>query len=152
RIGVETGDLFPKLTFTGTFGPQAQTFSGLFKSGAMVYSFGPNLTWAAFDLGRVAARIRAADARAEADLSRYEQTVLLALEETENALTLVARTRERRDALVEAVASSEKAAELADARYQAGATDFLTSLDAQRQVLSFQIQLAESQTRTVTSL
>ena len=97
-------------------------------------------------------RIRASDARADADLNRYEQTVLLALEETENALMLVGRTRERRDALIEAVAASERAAQLADARYQAGAVDFLASLDAQRQVLSFQLQLSESRTRTVTSL
>jgi len=152
RIGVATADLFPRLTFNGTFGPQAQTVPGLFQAGGAAYSFGPQLTWAAFDLGRVAARIRASDARAEGDLARYEQTVLLALEETENALTLVGRTRERRDALVAAVAASEQAAVLADARYQGGAVDYLASLDAQRQVLSFQLQLSESQTRTVTAL
>jgi multidrug efflux system outer membrane protein len=152
RIGVETADLFPKLTFGGTFGTQGATVPSLFQAGGAAYSFGPNLSWAFLDLGRVAARIRASDARADADLNRYEQTVLLALEETENALTLVGRTRERRDALIEAVAASERAAQLADARYQAGAVDFLASLDAQRQVLSFQLQLSESRTRTVTSL
>ncbi len=152
RIGVETADLFPRLTFGGSFGTQAVTVPSLFQAGGAAYSFGPSLTWAFLDLGRVSARIRAADARADADLNRYEQTVLLALEETENALMLVGRTRERRDALIEAVAASERAAELADARYQAGAVDFLASLDAQRQVLSFQLQLSESRTRTVTSL
>jgi len=152
RIGVATADLFPRLGFTGTFGPQAQTMAALFQAGSMAYSFGPTLTWAFLDLGRVAARIRAADAHADAELSRYEQTVLLALEDTENALMQVGRTRERRDALVAAVAASQEAARLADARYQAGAVDFLASLDAQRTVLSFQLQLSESQTRTVTAL
>jgi multidrug efflux system outer membrane protein len=152
RIGVATADLFPRLTFGGTFGTQAATVPALFQAGGAAYAFGPSLTWAFLDLGRVSARIRASDARAEADLHRYEQTVLLALEETENALTQVGRTRERRDALIEAVAASERAAELADARYQAGAVDFLSSLDAQRQVLSFQLQLSESRTRTLTSL
>jgi multidrug efflux system outer membrane protein len=151
-IGVATADLFPRLTFNGTFGLQATTVPALFQSGSAAYSFGPSLTWAALDLGRVSARIRAADARAEVDLNQYEQTVLLALEETENALTLVGRTRERRDALIEAVAASERAAQLAEVRYQAGAVDFLASLDAQRQVLSFQLQLQESRTRTLTSL
>jgi len=152
RIGVATADLFPKLTFGGTFGTQAVTVPALFQAGSAAYAFGPSLSWAFLDLGRVAARIRAADARADADLSRYEQTVLLALEETENALVLVGRTRERRDALIEAVAASERAARLADARYQAGAVDFLSSLDAQRQLLSFQLQLSESRTTTLTSL
>ncbi|MBV8879984.1 MAG: efflux transporter outer membrane subunit [Planctomycetaceae bacterium] len=152
RIGVATADLFPRLTFSGTFGPQAQTVAGLFQAGSAAYSFGPTLTWAALDLGRVAARIRAADAHADADLSRYEQTVLLALEDTENALMLVGRTRERREALVAAVGASEQAAKLAEARYQAGAVDFLALLDAQRTVLSFQLQLSETQTRTLTAL
>jgi multidrug efflux system outer membrane protein len=152
RIGVATADLFPRVTFTGSLGPQAPTIAGLFQSGAAAYTFGPSIRWAAFDLGKVAARIRAADARAEADLHAYEQTVLLALEETENALVEFGRQRARRDQLVEAVQASEQAASLADARYQAGAADFLTTLDAQRTVLSLQIQLAESRTRTMTAL
>jgi multidrug efflux system outer membrane protein len=152
RIGVQTADLFPRLTFGGTFGPEASSFPGLFQSGAMAYAFGPRLTWAAFDLGRVAARIRAAGARAEAELEAYRQTVLEALEETENALVEFGRERVRREALVGAVAAAEQAAALADTRYQAGAEDFLTTLVARRTVLSLQVQLAESQTRTVTAL
>lgn len=152
RIGVATADLFPRVTLSGTLGPQSKTVSGLFQSGAMAYTAGPSLSWAAFDLGRVAARIRAADARAEAELHAYEQTVLQALEETENALVRFGRERARRDALVEAVASSEKAAAIADTQFQAGAVDFLTPLLAQRTVLRLQIDLAESQTRTVTAL
>jgi multidrug efflux system outer membrane protein len=151
-IGVATADLYPRLTFSGTFGPQAQTISGLFQAGSAAYSFGPSLTWAFLDLGRVKARIKASGAHAEADLHRFEQTVLLALEETENALVSVGRTRERRDALILAVQASERAAELAEARYQAGAVDYLASLDAQRQVLSFQLQLVGVRTRTVTSI
>lgn len=152
RIGVATADLFPRLTFSASLGPEAKTVSGLFQSGAAAYTFGPRLTWAAFDLGRVAARIRAADARAEAELDYYQQTVLEALEETENALVQFGRQRARREALVEAVAAAEQAASIADARYQAGAVDFLATLDAQRTVLSLQVQLAESQTRTVLAL
>jgi outer membrane protein, multidrug efflux system len=152
RIGVATADLFPRLTFNASLGPEAKTVSGLFHSGAAAYSFGPTLTWAAFDLGRVAARIRAADARAEAELNFYQRTVLEALEETENALVQYGRQRARRDTLLEAVAAAEQAASLADARYRAGAVDFLATLDAQRRVLQLQVQLAESQTRTVVAL
>ena len=152
RIGVATADLFPRVVFTGSIGPQSPTISGLFQSGAAAYTFGPSIRWAAFDLGKVSARIRAADARADADLNSYQQTVLLALEEAENALVEFGRQRARRDQLIEAVQASEQAASLAETRYQSGATDFLTTLDAQRTVLSLQIQLAESRTRTMTSL
>jgi multidrug efflux system outer membrane protein len=151
-IGVATADLFPRVTFSGTFGPQATSIPALFQAGAAAYTYGPTLSWAAFDLGRVAARIRAADAKAEANLDRYQETVLQALEDAENALVRFGRERSRRDVLVEAVSASERAAALADLRYRGGATDFLTSLDAQRTLLGLQMQLAESQTRTVTAL
>jgi multidrug efflux system outer membrane protein len=152
RIGVATADLFPRISIAGSFGADAKSVAGLFRSGAMRYAFGPGITWDALNLGSVAARIRAAGARADADLARYEETVLTALEETENALVEFGRARDRRDALVEAVKASERAAALADARYQGGADDYLSSLLAQRTVLSLQIQLAESQTATVTAL
>jgi multidrug efflux system outer membrane protein len=152
RIGVATADLFPRVTIAGTFGPQAVKLSDLTHAGALAYSFGPTISWAAFDLGRVAARIRAADARAEADLRIYQDTVLRALEETENALVAFHRERARRDALVEAVSASERALEIAVTRYEAGAIDFLATLDARRVALAQRLQLADSRTRTVTSL
>ena len=152
RIGVATADLFPRLSFSGSFGVDAKSASNLFSSGSSRYAFGPNLSWDVLNLASTSARIRAADARADGELARYEETVLTALEETENALVLYGRTRARRDALVEAVRASERAASLADARYRGGADDYLSSLLAQRTVLSLQLQLAESQTSTVTSL
>ena len=84
RIGVATADLFPKVTFVGTIALEATTFSGVGAARSDSYSVGPRISWAALDLGRVYARIKAADARAEASLAQYEQTVLNALEETEN--------------------------------------------------------------------
>ena len=83
---MEVADLFPRVTFVGTVALQADSFPGLTKPGADAYSFGPRISWAAFDLGRVRQRIKAADARTESSLATYEQTVLLALEETENSL------------------------------------------------------------------
>ena len=71
RIGIATADLFPRVTFTGSVGLQAESFAGLGKSGADRWNFGPRITWAALDLGRVHARIKAADARTEASLAFY---------------------------------------------------------------------------------
>src|SRR5712691_6091542 len=86
RIGMASADLFPRVTFVGSVGLQADTLAGLGKNGGDTWNFGPRITWAALDLGRVHARIKAADARAEAELALYERTVLTALEETEGAL------------------------------------------------------------------
>jgi hypothetical protein len=60
-IGVATADLFPRVTFIGSIGLQANTFTGLGKAGADTWTFGPRITWAALDLGRVQARITAAE-------------------------------------------------------------------------------------------
>ena len=152
RIGIETSDLFPRVTFNGNLGVQASEFSGLMKSGADTYSFGPSITWAALDLGHVSARIKAAKAHAEGQLAAYEKTVLAALEETENALVDFGREQARRDYLAEADRSATQAMALARQRYEGGVADFLPALDAERTQLDIEAQFAQSQTRTATSL
>jgi multidrug efflux system outer membrane protein len=152
RIGIVTADLFPRVAFNGRVALEARTLSGLADSGADAWSFGPRITWAALDLGRVRARINAADARAEAALGGYERTVLLVLEETENALVDYGHEQARRDFLQESVRANETAARIARQRFENGATDFLTVLDAERVMLEAQDQLAQSQTRTATAL
>jgi multidrug efflux pump len=152
RIGVATADLFPRVTFNGQIGFEASEFSRLSKAGGDTYSFGPRITWAAFDLGRVHARLKAADARADAELAAYEKTVLIALEETEGALVEFDHALARRDHLRDSAQAAEEAVSLANQRYEAGVTDFLTVLDAQRTLLSIQEELAQSETRTATTL
>ena len=152
RIGVSVADLYPRVTFNGRVGLEASTFSGLGGAGSETWSFGPHITWAALDLGHVRARIQAADARTEASLATYEKIVLTSLEETENALVEFGREQTRRDFLDESVQASQTAATLAHQRFENGATDFLTVLDAERVLLEAQNQLAQSQTRTATAL
>jgi len=83
RVGVAVGDLFPKATLTGNFGYLAPTFGELGQAEARFFSIGPGITWAAFDLGRVRARISSARAETDAALASYEGAVLNALEDTE---------------------------------------------------------------------
>jgi multidrug efflux system outer membrane protein len=152
RIGIAIADLFPRVTFVGRIGLQAESFSGLSKAGGDTWSFGPRITWAALDIGRVHARIKSAGARADAQLANYERTVLSALEETENALVEWGREQARRDYLRQSSLASEEAAALARQRYEVGAADFLNVLDAERVLLEGQNQLAASETRTATAL
>ena len=98
RVGVATADLFPRVSLLGSVGYVSTSASELGNGDTRTTSFGPFLSWAAFDLGRVRANIRVANADMDAALLRYEQTVLIALEETENALFgfTSARTRQAR--------------------------------------------------------
>ena len=152
RIGVATADLFPRVTFVGTISLEASTLSGVGGAGSDAYSVGPKISWAALDLGRVYARIKAADAHAEADLALYEQTVLNALEETENALVNYNRERNRRELLTLAAQASVRAHDLAHLRFEEGVSDFLTVLDAELRQLQDQASLAQSETATATAL
>jgi hydrophobe/amphiphile efflux-1 (HAE1) family protein/NodT family efflux transporter outer membrane factor (OMF) lipoprotein len=152
RIGVETADLFPRVTFNGTMGVQASQFSNIVAPGSDTYSFGPSITWAALDIGHIRARIKAAKARADAQLAGYEKTVLNALEETEDALVDFGHEQVRRDHLRDSDRSATLAMSLARQRYEGGIADFLPVLDAQRAQLAIQAQLAQSETRTATSL
>jgi multidrug efflux system outer membrane protein len=152
RVGVATADLFPRVFLTGSIGLQATSLTGLGAGGSDTFAVGPGIFWAAFDLGRVRARVRAADARTEAAFAQYEQRVLLALEDTENALVDFTRQQTRRDLLYASAQASERAQNLARERYQFGVADFLTVLDAERTLLAAQNQLADSEIRTAAAL
>jgi len=152
RIGVAIGDLFPSVTFTGSIGYASSRSGDLGDGGSGTYLIGPGISWAAFDLGRVKARIAASRARNDEALARYEQTVLRALEETENALITHARARDRLEHVAQAAKSSRDAAQLAHVRYENGIIDFLQVLDAERTQLEAEDRLAQSRTDVATSL
>jgi len=152
RIGVAVGDLFPKVTLTGSFGYAAPTFGEFGQRDAKSYTVGPGISWAAFDLGRVRARISSARAQTDAALATYEGAVLNALETTEDALISYGRSQSRRDALQLAAAASDKAADLARQRFEGGLIDFLEVLDAERTALSAELLLSQSRTDAATSL
>jgi outer membrane protein, multidrug efflux system len=152
RIGVAAGDLFPKVTLIGSIGYLAPTFGEFGQRDAQFFTAGPSVTWAAFDLGRVRARIGSAEAQTDAAFASYEAAVLNALEDTEGALISYGRSQLRRDALQVAAAASDKASDLARRRFEGGLIDFLEVLDAERTALSADLLLSQSRTDAATSL
>jgi multidrug efflux system outer membrane protein len=152
RVGVATGDLFPRVTLIGEVGYFAPTFGDFGQSEARFFSVGPSISWAAFDLGRVRARISSAKAQTDAAFAAYEGAVLGALEDTEGSLISYGRAQSRREALAVAAAASDKAADLARKRFEGGLIDFLEVLDAERTALSAELVLSQSRTDAATSL
>ncbi len=151
RIGVATADLFPRFTLGGLIGSQAINSSLLFGRDSETRIVALGIDWSFLDIGRVRARIAAADADAEGELARYRQAVLLALEDTENALVLHARTRVEDAHLERAAIDGAQAARLARVRYESGAASLLEVLDAERTQLQAQDAFAEARTRSVAS-
>jgi len=102
--------------------------------------------------GRIRANIRLQEARQEVALARYEQTVLGALEDTENALVAYGEEHTRLQRLVEAVDASQVALTLSRELYVRGLVDFLTVLDNQRSLYATQDQRVQSERTLVVSL
>jgi multidrug efflux system outer membrane protein len=151
-VGVAISNLFPKVTFTGSFGFSAATPAGLGTAGSRSYLIGPGISWPAFDLGRVHEQIAGARAGAVIALAQYHSTVLNALEETEDALVTHARDRDQLQHAQDAASASATAARLATIRYQGGMVDFLSVLDAERTELQAEDALAQDRTEAATSL
>ncbi|GGK15864.1 efflux transporter outer membrane subunit [Luteimonas terricola] len=150
RIGVATADLFPRFTLGGLIGSQAIDSDMLFERDSETRFIALGIDWSFLDIGRVRARIAAADADAAGELAYYQQTVLLALEDTENALVRLDRARAEDAHLERAARDSARAAELARIRFDAGAIGLLEVLDAERTRLQAEDAFAAGRTRSAT--
>jgi multidrug efflux system outer membrane protein len=150
RVGVATADLYPKLSLSGSIGIETLSLNGIFSSATKTVTGGSLITWPIFRGGAIRQNIEVQSALQEQALIQYEAAVLSALEEVENALVAYAEEQDRRKTLRTAEEAAQKASELAQHKYEAGLTDFNNVLDAQRSLLTFQDQLAQSN-GTVTS-
>ena len=151
RIGVATADLFPRFTLGGLLGSQAIDSSALFGRDSETRLVALGIDWSFLDVGHVRARIAASDADAAGELARYEQTVLLALEEAENALVRHAQALVEDRHLQRAATESGRAAQLARVRFEAGATGLFEVLDAERTRLQAEDAFAAARTRSIGS-
>ena len=151
-IGVAKADLYPTFSISGFIEGVANTFTGQFDGESTGWSIIPGFRWDLFQGGKIRNNIRAQEARTQQALLAYQQTILLALEETENALMAYDRERQRRDRLQEAADASARAVELVRTQYLAGLTNFQNLLDSQRSLFQQQDQLAASEGLVVQSL
>jgi outer membrane protein, multidrug efflux system len=156
RVGVATADLYPKLNLTGAITVDAPSFNKLThyvtSSDHYVFGGGPGVSWAVFDGGAIRQNIAVQSAIQEQALIQYESSVLSAVEEVENALVSYTDEQQRMENLRQAAEAAKTAAELSQEEYQAGMTDFVNVLVAQRSQLSFQDQLVQSKSTAISNL
>ncbi len=147
RIGEARANLFPKFYLTAAAGVQSVEAADFLDGGSRFWSLGPGIRWPIFTAGRIRREIKARNARQEQALLGYEQTILKALEEVENALTAFGTEQQRHEALLSSAQATRRAAALAQERYRAGLTGFLEVLDAQRALLTVEDAAAQSERR-----
>ena len=146
RVGVATADLFPKITFQGFIGFLAGDGGQLGKASTYAWSVAPSVSWPALDFGSAHARLRAAKANADGALAMYQKTVLLALEDFQNACVNYSAQQSRLLSVIEQAHASRRAADLAAIQYREGSINFLVLLDAQRTLLQAEDELARAET------
>lgn len=144
QIGVATADLYPQFSLFGTLGVSAVDAVTFFASGNVTYSFGPQFSWNLFAGGSIRSNIDAQDALTRQALLQYENTVLQAVEETENSMTAYVQERDRKGALTRSVTAAQEAVKLVETLYRTGLTDFNNVLNTQAALFDQQDQLAES--------
>ncbi len=151
-IGASKADLYPRFYLTGYAEPQSATFVDLFRTKSFAWSFGPAISWPVFHGGKIRSNIAATEARRDEALARYRQTVLTALQEVETSLVGYAEHEVERERLALSVESQSRAVELARKRFEMGIKDFLTVLDAERQLRDVENSLALSETQVLVNL
>src|SRR5262245_366770 len=152
QIGVATADLFPRFSLTGTLGLAAIDAGKVFTGASRFSSIVPQVVWPIFAGGRILRNSGVQEASQEAAFARYEQTVLGALEEAEDALVAYGEEHGRLQRLAEAVDASQVALTLSRELYLRGLVDFLSVLDNERSLYAAQDQRVQSERTLVVSL
>lgn len=143
QVGVATAALYPSFSLSGSIGLQSLTASDVF-DGSRTDRYGLSLRIPIFAGGALRQNLRAQYAVLDQAFASYEQTVLAAFEEIENALLAWTNEQRRREALALATESARRARELALVQYNSGLVDFQTVVSADRQLISLEDSLAVS--------
>ena len=144
-VGVEMADLYPTFDVSAALGFESLELHDLLDRRARKWSAGASVFWDVFNFGGVQAEVEAQQARVRQALASYEQTLLLSVEEVENALAALRRERTRAEALKRAVVAFRRSVQLSQELYREGQTTFQNVLDAQRSLLDSEDQLAVSE-------
>jgi NodT family efflux transporter outer membrane factor (OMF) lipoprotein len=150
-IGVAKADLYPHFSLFGSLGFQASSsvdyrsndseVSDWFKGDSFIVSGGPAISWDILNYGRITNQVRVEDARFQELAINYENTVLRAAQEVEDAMISFLRTQDSVGFLADAVKASKRSVELSMIQYREGLTDYQRVLDTQRFLTEQQDQL-----------
>jgi outer membrane protein TolC len=127
QIGIAQADYYPAITLLGSIRWSANTLNA--SPGIAV---GPSLTWNIFDFGRIRNNVRLQDARLQQSIEVFQNSVLQAAREIDDAAIRVVKTSEQQLVLSGSLRAAKRSLELANTRFKEGYANFQRVLDAQR--------------------
>ncbi len=134
QIGIAEADYYPAIFLLGSIGWSGSSLNGASDAGSLL--LGPALQWNVFDYGRIRNNVRVQDARLQQLIEAYQNIVLQAAREVDDAAYSMRKTAEQQLLIDKAMVASERALEIANTRYREGYADFQRVLDAQRAMFS----------------
>jgi NodT family efflux transporter outer membrane factor (OMF) lipoprotein len=151
-LGVAKRDFLPTLSLNGSIGTSAHRADELFDRESFTFSIAPTLTWTLFD--GMARRANAASARMQMEISMesYNNTVMTAVEEVDNALATYDGTVRNLALLNEVVAQSRSSLDLSLDLYKRGLSPFNNVVTAQMNILEYQNSVVTAQGNALTAL
>jgi NodT family efflux transporter outer membrane factor (OMF) lipoprotein len=139
-IGIAESDFYPSISLVGSLGVSAEHSSDLDDSDAQAGFVGATFQWSILDYGRTAANVRAFEAAFRAAVLDYQQAVLRAGSEAEDAIYSLLKTQEVLEPQLATVAAASRTVEIVQDQYAEGEVDFST-------VFLFASNLQEQQDR-----
>jgi NodT family efflux transporter outer membrane factor (OMF) lipoprotein len=146
-IGVAKSNLYPSFSLFGSFGYVSTSIgnNSLFSWDNHATVAGASFVLPIFNYGRIVNSIRVQDAVFEQAVLNYQNTVLQAQQEVEDARSAFMAAQETLTTLGEAAHSARRTTELAIVRYKEGASDYTTVLSAEQLQLQIEDALASAQ-------
>ena len=142
-IGVAEGDLYPRFALFGTIGLQSSNIGDndagdLFNTDSVFFSAGPTFSWNIFNYGQIRNKVREQDARYQQTLVNYQNTVLRAYQETEDAMVGFLQAQSEAGFRQQSAVAAQRATAIANIQYREGATDFQRVIDTERTLVAQQ--------------
>jgi NodT family efflux transporter outer membrane factor (OMF) lipoprotein len=152
QIGIAISDFYPSIAVTGQISTQAEEFRNLFQPLSVGGSIGPSFSWNVLNYGRIANNVRFQDERFQELVTNYQNTVLAANQEVEDALVAFLQAQQRVQWLADSAQATKRALEIEMLNFKEGETDFTGVFVLQGDLAARQDQLAAAQGDVVTSL
>ena len=144
-IGVARAQLYPSIRLGAKFGSESYQGSEFLSWGSRLWSIGPSLDLPLFDRGRRKSVVQLRELEQQEAAVAYQRTVLSAWKEIDDALTAYTAEQQRRTELVAREQNARQAYDIAQARYEGGAVDFVAVLDSQRSYLQARFDVVASE-------
>jgi len=151
-IGVARAEYFPSISLTGLLGLASGDLSNLLESDSLVWSIGGDAFGAIFTGGRISAGVKQSEAYYKELLFRYQQAILTAFREVEDALVSTQKAREKLQAQGRRVMALEDYAGLARLRYDNGYSSYIEVLDAERSLFDSELNAVRTQSEVIVGM